>query len=292
MKRQIRWGVIRRILTAVFVLPLLLFGKGSVNNNSNAPVEWKPLENGLDYAEVNGPHVSKYSDSKVSILKINPAYFDFCLVAATEYDSTQKTIKEWCDMKGLTAAINAGMYSLKDHYSASGYMQNFNHINNPVIKKDFNAMAVFNPQNKALPAFQIVDMKNQDWSPIKKDYNCCFQSIRMIDNKQQGIYWKKKPVLKCSMTVLATDKSGNVIFLFARSPYNANEMIGFLLKSNLNIQTAMYLEGGPEACMYIKTNGNEILKFGSYVSYSCPNDDNVEVRTLPNILGIKKKILN
>jgi hypothetical protein len=135
-------------------------------------------------------------------------------------------------------------------------------------------------------------MVNQDWKTIKEDYYSCFQSIRMIDNLHQGIFWKKKPLLSCSMSVLAMDKSGNVLFLFSRSPYNANEYINFMLSSPLNIQTAMYLEGGPEASLYVKSDTTEIIKFGSYVSYSCPNDDNLELRKMPNILGIEKKIQN
>jgi hypothetical protein len=273
-----------------FCLLLLFFsGKGPLKIYVSDTVEWKQLADGLDYAEINGPHVSKYSDSKVCILKINPDFFDFSLVVASQYDSSLKTIKEWCDTMHLTGAINAGMYSLKDHISGVGFMQCFDHINNPVIKGGFNALAVFNPKNKSVPAFQIVDMVNQDWNLIKKDYYSCFQSIRMIDNLHHGIYWKKKPVLSCSMSVLATDISGNVLYLFSRSPYNANEYIKFMLSPVLNIQTAMYLEGGPEASLYVKTDTAEILKFGSYVSYSCPNDNNQELRKMPNILGFKKK---
>jgi hypothetical protein len=285
-------GIIRKGLIAFSVLLLFCSGKSSIKSDVVNPVEWKQLSEGLDYTEINGPHVSKYSDSKVCVLKINPDLFEFNLVVATEYDSIQRTIKEWCEMKSLTAAINAGMYSLKDHISGTGYLQSFDHINNPVFKEGFNALAVFNPKDKNLPPFQIIDMVNQDWKTLQKDYNSCFQSIRMIDNLGQGIYWKKKPLLSCSMSVLAMDRSGNVLFLFSRSPYNANEYTKFMLGSPLNIQTAMYLEGGPEASLYIKTDTSEIIKFGSYVSYSCPNDDNLELRKMPNILGIKKKMKN
>ncbi len=289
MVQLLNTRLIRKGLIVFSVFLLFFSGKSSVKGDELNPVEWRQLSEGLDYAEINGPHVSKYSDSKVSLLKINPDFFTFSLVVATQYDSIQRTIKEWCEMKSLTGAINAGMYSLRDHISGTGYLQNFEHVNNPVFKEGFNALAVFNPKDKKVPPFQIVDMVNQDWKTIKKDYNSFFQSIRMIDNLRQGIYWKKKPVLSCSMSVLATDISGNVLFLFSRSPYSVNEIIKFMLNNPLDIQTAMYLEGGPEASLYVKTETSEIIKFGSYVSYSCPNNDNAELRKMPNILGIKKK---
>ncbi|HQI71256.1 MAG TPA: hypothetical protein PLT47_10930 [Bacteroidales bacterium] len=63
-----------------------------------------------------------------------------------------------------------------------------------------------------------------------------------------------------------------------------------MLAPGLQIQTAMYLEGGPESTLYVKTKKTEIEKFGSYVSYSKPDDTNTEVRKMPNVLGIRKKM--
>lgn len=263
---------------------------GQQHKQIEKAIIWEELEPGLSYSENKGPYISKFSDSKVCILKVDPTFFNFELVLSTESDSILRTIKEWCEIKNLTAAFNAGMYSLKDHISGSGFTQNFNHINNKKVNESFNALAVFNPKDKSLPAFQIVDIINQDWKSILNNYNSCFQSIRMIDNNGKAIYWKHKPVLRCSMCILATDKSGNVLFIFTRSPYSVNEMINFLLNSELMIRTAMYIEGGPEASLYIKTNDKEIIKFGSYVSNACPNDNNTELRKMPNIIGLRKKL--
>jgi len=285
-------GLLRKTFSGLLLIILLFPDKSPAKYCPPPTIIWKQLSPGLFAAEVKGPHTSKFPDSKVTIIKIDPAYFNFEMVVATESDSTLHTIKDWCEMKNLMGAINAGMYSLKDHITSIGYMQNYNHINNPSVKENLNALAVFNPKDKTLPSFQIIDMKNQDWKAILKNYNCCFQSIRMIDNNGEAVYWKNRHTLRCSMTVLATDKSGNVLFLFSRSPYSANEFINFMLNSGLNIQTAMYLEGGPEASIYAKTTDGEILKFGSYVSRSNPNDDNTELRKMPNILGFRNKVNN
>ncbi|HNW89697.1 MAG TPA: phosphodiester glycosidase family protein [Bacteroidales bacterium] len=284
-----KYNFLKKNILCFLVLIIFFSGKNPGNHLTQGDIEWNQLDDGLFYTEITGPHISKFSDSKVSILKIDPDFFNFELVASSESDSTLRTIRDWCELKSLTGGINAGMYSLKDHLSGVGLMQNFEHINNPVVKENFNALVVFNPKNKSLPPLQIVDMVNQDWKSILKDYQSCFQSIRMIDNDGKAVYWEKKPELKCSMSVLAMDKPGNILFLFARSPYSANEFIDFMLKGGLQIQTAMYLEGGPEATIYVKTTKTEIEKFGSYVSYSKPDDSNSEVRKMPNVLGIRKK---
>jgi hypothetical protein len=278
-----------KIILCLFLLIFFFNGNSQNGKQPIAKIDWKQIETGLQYAEVNGPKVSKFSDSKVTIIKISPISFNFELILATESDSNLRTIKDWCVLKNLTGGINSGMYLLKDHVSGSGLTQNFGHFNNPTVKESFNAMAVFNPKDKSLPSFQIVDMANQDWKSVLQNYNSCFQSIRMIDNTGTPVYWKHKPVLYCSMSVLAVDKSGNVLFIFARSPYSSNEMINFMLNSDLNVKTAMYLEGGPEASIYLKNNDTEILKFGSYVSNACANDNNKELRKMPNVLGFRKK---
>jgi len=288
-QRQGSSRLVFRILPGIVLLLMLLSAYSGNRAVLPSGIKWEVLGQGLAVTNVPGPHISKYADSRVTVVKIDPAFYTFDLAVSSESDSLQRTIKEWCELENFDGAINAGMYSLIDHVSGVGYMQHYSHINNPVIKENFNAMVVFNTSDSLLPPFQIVDMVNQDWKTIVPKYHCCFQSIRMIDNNTIPVYWKPKRVQRCSMTLLATDKSGNVLFLFARSPYTANEMTKFMLAAGLDIRTAMYLEGGPEASMYVKSPGNEMIKFGSFVSYSNPNDDNLELRKMPNVLGFKRK---
>jgi hypothetical protein len=254
-----------------------------------AAITWKTLDVGLMAAEIKGPFVSNFSDSKVTVLKIDPAFYSFEFQLSTQFDSIQRTACEWCELTGMTGAINAGMYSLKDHVSGTGYLANYGHINNPVLKDNFNALALFNPCDPTLKPFRIIDTMGESWQHTMNQYHCCLQSLRMIDEATNAVYWHKKPMIRCSMTVLAIDRSGQVLMLFVRSPYTANEFIDFMLQSGLGIKSAMYLEGGPEATLYVKVGEVEIEKFGSYVSYSNPNDDNAEVRKMPNVLGFRKK---
>ncbi len=289
MTFQNKYDFPKKTTLGILVLFLFFSGKNPATVTKPSDITWNELDKGLFYTELDGPYISKFSDSKISILKIDPAFYDFDLLASSESDSLLRTIKDWCDTSNLTGGINAGMYSLKDHISGVGLMQHYGHVNNPKVKENFNALAVFNPKNMSLASLQIVDMVNQDWKDILKNYHSCFQSIRMIDNEGKAVYWNNKHVLRCSMTVLAVDKSGNVLFLFSRTPYSVNEFINFMLKSGLKIQTAMYLEGGPEASLYVNAPKIEILKFGSYVSRTNPDDDNIELRKMPNVLGIRKK---
>jgi hypothetical protein len=91
------------------------------------------------------------------------------------------------------------------------------------------------------------------------------------------------------MCVLAEDVNHNIILAFSRTPLSANQMSEVLLNIPINVHSAMYLEGGPECCLYIRTPDTLISKIGSYVSLTFPTDTNTRYWHLPNIIGFKAK---
>lgn len=259
------------------------------SNAQYAPVKWSKFDDGIYYSVMNGPRKSKVADSKVDVIKIIPSLYNFDLVIASQTDSVFKTLPEWCAEKQLLFAVNAGMYSLGNRYKATGYMKNQTYTNNPVFKDGFRAVLAFNPTKKGIPVFRIIDLENEKFEDFENDYHCFVQSIRLINNKGEAIYWNPKSRLKCSMTFLALDKDNNVLVFFTRSPYSPNEMIDFMLHRPLQVKTALYLEGGPEASFYINTKDTVFGKFGSYVSQTYPTDKNDKFRKMPNVIGVRKK---
>ena len=252
-------------------------------------INWQEIERGLYYAEFDAPLKSNVGDSKLSILKINPEYFSFELFAATEHDSLRRTVEQWSLDFNLVGVINAGMFNMSDRLTGSGYFCNYSHVNNGRIRENFRAMAMFNPKSKYFPAVNIVDMETEPWEILKENYNSAFQDIRMIDCNQQQVLWKPRRPISSSMCVLGTDKKGNVLFVFTRSPYTANTMSKFLLSLPLNIFSVMYLDGGPESSLYVNAGDTIIEKVGSWVSPGYANDDNNYFWELPNVIGVKRK---
>ena len=94
----------------------------------------------------------------------------------------------------------------------------------------------------------------------------------MIDCNQKNTWGKQER--KWSMIVIGIDKKGNALFIFTRTPYSVYDFINILLSLPISIHKAMYLEGGPEASIYINHNGIEIRKFGSYETGFVENDNN------------------
>ena len=251
---------------------------------------WKKLDNGLSFAEFDAPIKSIVGDSKMQVIRINPKYYRFGISMASASRCRPKTIEAWCKLDKYSVAINAGMFSLKNCRTAAGYMKYYKKVNNPVYKESYSALCVFNKVKGAnVPEFDILDMQDSTWKQKKNSYNSMFQSIRMIDENGKPIIWKANPDQRSSIVTLGVDSLGNVLFIFARSPYSANEFTTMMLKLPLHLRTAMYLEGGPEASLYAKTSAFTLRKYGSYVSRTNENDINARFWELPNILGATKK---
>jgi uncharacterized protein YigE (DUF2233 family) len=258
---------------------------------------WKELDKGLSYAVWEAPMKSTHNDSKIHVLRIDPNAYDFFLECATDPANkfTTHTIDEWCVQKKFLAAINAGMFDGYDpnkpnhtYMCNRGYMKSFSHVNSSVVTKD-RAAICFARKDNSVPAFQVADIQNcTSLDKLKSQYNCVIQGIRMVDCKQQ-LRWQKDQK-RWSVCVMGMDKKGNALFIHSRSPYTMYDFITMVQKLPLDIRTLIYLEGGPEASLYINVGNTTVKRWGSYETGFNENDANERFWKLPNVVGIRKKV--
>lgn len=253
---------------------------------------WQRLDTGLYFSEFQAPYITNIGDYKVQIFRIDPKYYSFDFVLATEFDSCNLTAPEWAEKGNLIGVINAGMYNTGNHLTSSGFLKDKEHLNQGELKESFRMMVAFNPTKNELPEFNMIDLSVQDWTMVKDDYQSFSQSIRMIDQNGNPVYWNPKKKMRMSLAVLGIDEQGNALFLFSRSPFSANEFIDFMLNLPFKVQSAMYLEGGPQTSLYVEHNHFCLDKVGSYVSPGYAHDRNDHFWEIPNMIGFKKKTQN
>jgi hypothetical protein len=280
----------KRLRENVFYLFLILFFAGLTAQGQNRKeIEWKTLKDGLLYSEIDAPEKSIVNDSKLTLLKIDPNKYKFSLLSASEHGRKSRPADGWAEEFGMNIIVNAGMFKPSKARTNKGYMRNYSHVNNPKLNGAYNVMMAMNPKNKTEPSFRLFDLTFQSWDSIRPHYNTFCQGMRMIDGKGAPLAWDKRPGQQCSMLVGATDIEGNIYLLFTRSPYTHQQIICFLMAMPLNIRTTVYLEGGPEASLYINTGDTIISKLGCYVSKTYERDDNDHFWKIPNVIGITKK---
>lgn len=273
----------------LFLVLVLVFVLIRVQAQEGKEIRWKALQDGLMFCEIEAPEKSGVNDSKLTLVRIDPKKYNFSLLSASEHGRMNRSAEDWAQEFGMSIIVNAGMFKPNNARTNKGYMKNYRHVNNPRLNHAYNVMMAMNPKNKAEPSFQLFDLTYHRWDSIRPLFNSFCQGMRMIDTNGAPLTWDKRPGQHCSMVVAATDTEGNIYLLFTRSPYTHQQIIQFLLTMPLNIRTTVYLEGGPEASLYINTGDTIISKYGSYVSKTYARDDNDHFWKIPNVIGITRK---
>jgi uncharacterized protein YigE (DUF2233 family) len=239
------------------------------------------LEPGLELLVFDAPQKSFLGDSKIHVARIDPAKWRLRILTAGETGAPPMTAKEWAQTYGLRAVINAGMF----HPGGQpvGHMKSRAHVGQPRIIKDRTVFA-FDALDPALPPAQIIDRDCQDFDALRPKYAALLQSIRMVDCNRRNVWSQQKR--RWSTAALGMDRKGRVLFIHARSPYSVHDFTDMLLALPLDLRNAMYLEGGPEATLYVKAGGMELERFGSFETAFSENDDNARAWPLPNVIGV------
>jgi hypothetical protein len=249
------------------------------------PIAWRSLEPGLELGSVRSPIPSEAGDSKIRVLRIDPTRFELQLLnASASADGAPLTAKQWAERYGLVAAINASLYQADQRTSVS-LMKSRTHTNNPRLSKH-NAVLLFDRLDAGVPPVQIVDRTCRDLAAVQGRYGASVQSIRMVSCTRANV-WTQQPENKFSTAAVGIDQQGRLLFIHVRSPLSTHDLIDSLLALPLGVREAMYVEGGPEAQLYVNAGGTEVELVGSRGS-SFAGIENTYALPIPNVLGVRR----
>ncbi len=246
---------------------------------------WQKADTGLFIGVFDSPAKSKVGDSKITIVKIDPAAYSFKLLCAGEKQHKNLTVKQWCQKYGLIGAVNAGMFQT-DYVSNVGYMKNGDYVNNPAVHKNYFSVAAFHPVDNG-PPFYIFDIDHYQMPEIIGRYHAVIQNLRLMKRPAQN-RWSQQDK-QWSEAALGQDKKGNALFIFSRSPYSMHDFINILRQLPIEIDCAQHLEGGPEASLYISLNDGIIERTGSFEMNFTEHDNNMNYWPVPNVIGFVKR---
>ena len=244
-------------------------------------IPWKEADEGLLVAEFES--VFDKDPYALTVIKVDPGRYSFKLLCATEYGKEPLTTKQWASSHNMLAAVNAGMFQ-ENGLTSVGFMKNFDHVNNPRLSKA-NTVLAFNPVEETLPEIQLIDRECQNFNDLRQKYKSFVQSIRMISCDRQNVWTAQDS--KWSTLAVGMDTEGNILFLFSRTTHSVHDFIEILLSLPLSLKSAMYLEGGPQASLYLSTPKMTLERNGMWGGV----EDNALQFSLPipNVIGISKK---
>lgn len=248
---------------------------------------WALLEPGLELGVFDAPRASDVGDSRIRVLRIDPGRFELTLLSASAVEGgAPLTAAEWCRRNGLVAAINASMYRT-DHRTSVGLMRTRTHVNNARQRKGDKAVLAFDPLLPGISDVQLLDLECDDFETLRRHYGTLIQNIRMLSCRGQNV-WSPQPK-RWSTAAIGVDGRGRVLFIHVRSPYATHDLVDALRGLPIDLHRAMYVEGGPEAQLYVRA-GEEVHEFvGSFETGFREDDSNARAWPVPNVVGVRRR---
>jgi uncharacterized protein YigE (DUF2233 family) len=250
-----------------------------------ADPRWQTWEPGLEVAELEGPR-GVTGDGKITVVRIDPARFELRLLnASAPGEGSLRTARAWAGRAGAVAAINASMYQ-EDYRTSTGLMRTRAHVNHRGVSRD-KAVLAFEPSVVGVAPVRIIDRECEDLDASGKAYATLVQSIRMVSCDRRNVWAPSDR--RFSTAAIGVDGKGHVLFVHARSPWPVHQLVDALLALPLDLRQAMYVEGGPEAQLYVRGGGRELEKVGGFESSLGEMTDNRDAWPIPNVVAAVRK---
>lgn len=279
-----RRGPSRRGATMLPAALLLLTASCSLGALDKAAAElaWQTLEPGLELGTFSAPRPADVGDSSIRVLRIDPSRFELRLLnASAPGQGPSRTAKAWTLENDLLAAINASMYQANYRTSVS-LMRSRSHVNNANLTRHMAVLA-FDRLDPSVPLVKIIDLECDRWEDWKSKYGSLVQSIRMFSCKRENVWQPQSR--KWSVAAVGVDGQDHVLFIHVRSPFSTHDLIDILAELPIKLERLMYVEGGPEAQLYVRAGGAEHEFVGSFES----SDDNRNAWPVPNVIGVARR---
>ncbi|MBD3217709.1 MAG: hypothetical protein GF310_05480 [candidate division Zixibacteria bacterium] len=219
------------------------------------------------------------------ILKIDPDYYEFDLLAAIEIDSVPRTPSLWCSEFGYDLCFNAGMYAA-DEITPLGFCKSNGHILNSRINYH-KAVLAFDPMNDSVPTVKIINRGCENLDSVENHYRSMVQSVRML-GCSGGNVWKQSNK-RHSILAVATDSEGLVSVLFSQAPLSVYDFINNTNALDFGFDEMIYLEGSIPASLYVNTDDFRFSISGAAEDLWPLRISGSGLNRLPNVIAVRKK---
>lgn len=219
----------------------------------------------------------------VTVVRVDPRRNEFRLLSARlEGIAEPPTAPQWAERSGVLGVINAGMFQ-GDGLTPVAYARSGEREANGRWNRD-NAVFVAEPRDRSRPAARILDRTCDDVPREAAAYGVVVQNIRMLDCEGRNV-WARQ-ARRWSTACVGADADGRVLLVHVRAPFSTHDLIEVLRALPLRLTRLMYVEGGPEASLYLKVGGETVVsEMGSFETGFFESDDNRRFWPLPNVLG-------
>ena len=172
----------------------------------------------------------------------------------------------------------------EDYRTSVSMMRTREHVNNPRLSGDMTVLG-FEPGSADVPPVRLIDRECDDLEAWQGRYGTLVQSIRMVSCTGRNVWSPQER--RTTTAAIGTDASGRVLFVHSGAAYRTHELIDALLELPIDLERAMYAEGGVEAQLYVNSRGREYEFAGG--TGAVGGDGEAYAFPVPNVVGVARR---
>ncbi len=246
---------------------------------SHTPPQWRKVGQGLIFTEVK---VSRHGEEveTLAVVKVDPAVNTFRV-----FHHQRQSITAWHEEIKAPLVFNASYYSPDG--KPVGLVLADGNLLGPLHNRQMRGMFVAEPKGMSpdLPRATILDLVFGRVDPKNLPWTQGVQSFPLLLD-YKGRIRVKSTEKRAYRTVICADRNGNILIFNTGSEYfTLYDLAHFLKASAFEIDSALNLDGGSEAQLYIKTKDLEYFSPPSWKS-RLANLLDQEQFLLPTVIGV------
>lgn len=257
-------------------------------------VEFKELEQGIFYKHVKIFKNNEIAD-KINIIKINPSYYKFKVLIRPKENGLPEMydILNWHKIYSNAKILFNSSYYGMDRYPSTVIKEDGKFIGKSASILTKGAIFVANPDDNILPQADIIEANNKPINLSELKYKTVVQSMPVL--LSSGNIKVKKSNLRANRTVIAKDKSGNIVLFITEGSekyksFTLYEMAEWIRDCGLDIVLAVNLDGGYESQLSIKTKNFKYATSGQLETNDTGDISGSGIKLkIPVVIGVFKK---
>jgi len=241
--------------------------------------QWQAIGRGLVFAQVEVLHEGEVV-AGLTVVKIDPASNAFRV-----FHGAPRAITVWQENLQVPIVFNGSYYTRAGQ--PCGLVIADGKAIGPPGNRQMRGMFVAEPKGMSpdLPRATILDLLTTRIDPKKLPWTQGVQSFPLLLDYKGKIKVRNSDK-RAHRTVIATDRNGNILVFNTTSRYfTLFGMAEFLKGSKFDIDSALNLDGGTEAQLFIKTRDFEFYSPPSWEN-SIGNIIDQQKFWLPTVVGV------
>lgn len=246
---------------------------------THTPPQWHYLSHGLIFSEVKVFHRGEMVET-LAVVKADPAFNAFRV-----FHHKPRSITAWQEEIKAPVVFNASYYSPEGR--PVGLVVSDGKLFGPLHNQQMRGMFVAEPVGMSpdLPRATILDLVFGRVEPQNLPWTQGVQSFPLLLD-YKGRIRVRSTDKRAYRTVICADRNGNIlIFNTANEYFTLYDFAHFLKASAFEIDSALNLDGGSEAQLYIKTKDFEHFSPPSWKSRLANLLDQQRF-LLPTVIGV------